>query len=89
MVFFKHIFKMEMTDFFNLTKFDIEYEIVRIVFAMIGTIFISIGMSTIFSFTVELFPTSIRSISMGICSTCGRIGSVLAPILANVSNQMA
>ena len=58
--------------------------VIRIVFSLIGKFFISIVLAIAYSFTAELFPTEIRSSMLGLCSTSGRIGGILAPILADV-----
>ena len=42
----------------------------------------SFGM--IYIYTPELYPTSIRSITMGICNTAARSGSALAPFAADL-----
>jgi len=33
--------------------------------------------------TVEVFPTEVRGIMMGFCSTSGRIGGIIAPYLSD------
>jgi hypothetical protein len=30
-------------------------------------------------FSSELFPTTVRTAAVGICSTCGRIGAIITP----------
>ena len=40
--------------------------------------------SLVYSYTTEMFPTLSRTTVAGICSTSGRIGSILAPIIANM-----
>ena len=55
---------------------------VRVIFSLIGKFFITSVFGVIYSYTVELFPTSTRSAAVGFCSTSARIGGILAPILA-------
>jgi len=46
------------------------------------------GISTVFMFetfwTVEIFPTTLRSSLMGIASLAARIGSALAPVIVDL-----
>lgn len=50
---------------------------------MIGKLLISCVMATVSLYTSDLFPTSVRGVAIGLCSTSGRIGGILAPIIAN------
>ena len=56
----------------------------RTVLFLVGKLFISCCFAGIYSFTSELFPTTVRSAAMGLCSTCGRIGGIMAPIIADM-----
>ncbi|PIK37019.1 putative organic cation transporter protein [Apostichopus japonicus] len=49
--------------------------------AMIGKFFITISFSTLYIMSAEIFPTTVRSIGVGMCSTSSRVGSILAPIV--------
>jgi|688.fasta_scaffold1150618_1 MFS family permease len=40
-------------------------------------------MAVLYSFTAELFPTETRGVTVGISSTLGHFGGVVAPILAD------
>ncbi|XP_070568360.1 organic cation transporter protein-like [Ptychodera flava] len=42
---------------------------------------IACSFNMIYVFSAELFPTPVRSIGIGLCSTCARIGGILAPQL--------
>lgn len=47
--------------------------------ALIGKCFITCAFAIIYVFTSELFPTSVRSTVLGLCSMWARIGGMLAP----------
>jgi len=64
-----------------------EWPVWRIVFSLVGKFFISIVTGTLFSYTAELFPTSTRSSSMGICSSMGKLGAIFAPSLAEMGRK--
>ena len=68
---------------FNCLFYYQDPPVIRIVFSLLGKFFISAVMAALYSMTVELFPTATRSITMGVCSTIGRFGGVLAPLVAN------
>ncbi|XP_050446751.1 organic cation transporter protein-like isoform X2 [Cataglyphis hispanica] len=46
---------------------------------MAGKLCITIAFSTIYIYTAELFPTTLRHSLLGFCSMTGRIGSILSP----------
>ncbi|XP_067942897.1 organic cation transporter protein-like [Watersipora subatra] len=50
------------------------------------------GIACVFLFdyfwSSEVFPTTLRSSLVGLCSLLARIGSILAPIIADLSNQV-
>ena len=60
----------------------------RIVFSVLGKFFISAVLATLYSFTVELFPTPIRNSMIGFCSTSGRIGCILSAYLADAVSSI-
>lgn len=37
----------------------------------------------LYSYTADLFPTTVRSAIVGMCSTSGRLGGILAPVIAD------
>ncbi|XP_033124176.1 organic cation transporter protein-like [Anneissia japonica] len=47
--------------------------------AMIGKFFITSAFSIVYIYTVELFPTDIRTFGLGFCSSVSRVAGVLAP----------
>lgn len=56
----------------------------RTVFSLASKFFISVVTGTLFSYTVELFPTSTRSSALGVCSSMGKVGAIMAPSLAEM-----
>lgn len=61
--------------------------IYQVLCSLIGKFFAAGNFDVVFSYTAELFPTSSRSSSIGLCSTFGRIGSMLSPIIANLGRK--
>lgn len=45
----------------------------------IGKLFITVAFTSLYVYTSELWPTNMRHSIMGLCSTMGRIGSMLSP----------
>ena len=41
---------------------------------------------TIYVYTCELFPTSIRSVSLGACSLAARLGGIACPFAVSIGN---
>eukprot|EP01026_Neomeris_dumetosa_P011137 TRINITY_DN14053_c0_g1_i11.p2 TRINITY_DN14053_c0_g1~~TRINITY_DN14053_c0_g1_i11.p2 ORF type:complete len:464 (-),score=39.10 TRINITY_DN14053_c0_g1_i11:366-1757(-) len=56
----------------------------QIVFSLIGKFCASLAFGTIFAYTVELFPTVVRSTCLGACSLSARVGGLLAPLVVIV-----
>lgn len=70
--------------FSTLIPNEIENEItwrsiLIIISASIGKAFISAAYSSIYIYTIRMFPTNVRNTLFGICSSSGRIGSIIAP----------
>ncbi len=51
------------------------------VLAVFGRSYISAAYSLIYVYSVEIFPTVLRSSGLGMCSMCSRVGGILAPQL--------
>ncbi|XP_033117144.1 solute carrier family 22 member 3-like isoform X2 [Anneissia japonica] len=49
--------------------------------AVIGKFGISVGFAVVCLYTTELLPTPIRQIGVGLCSSFGRIGAAMTPML--------
>ena len=58
----------------------------QIICSLVGKFFATVSFDTVFSYTSEMFPTYCRTFTVGICSTLGRVGSILAPIIADMVN---
>ncbi|XP_013148152.1 PREDICTED: solute carrier family 22 member 3-like [Papilio polytes] len=57
-----------------------EYKDVKVVLFLLGKLIVSVCFTGVITYTMELFPTSVRGTMLGVCSVCAGIGSVLAPL---------
>ena len=55
----------------------------RIILTLAGKFAATANFNSIYFYTCELFPTSVRSTSLGFCSTMGRLGGMTAVLLAS------
>jgi len=56
----------------------------QVVCSLLSKFFATVAFDTVYSFTTELFPTHCRTFTIGLCSTFGRLGSIVAPIIADL-----
>ncbi|KAK3098244.1 hypothetical protein FSP39_017573 [Pinctada imbricata] len=61
-------------------------EWIILTFIMFGKLFISTVFGMIYTYTGELFPTDIRSFTIGSCSFFARIGSLASPYLYQIAS---
>ncbi|XP_021368677.1 organic cation transporter protein-like [Mizuhopecten yessoensis] len=59
---------------------------VSLVFNFIGKFGITASFSTVLLYTPELYPTNLRSVGLGLATTCSRMGGMLAPFAGSVAN---
>ncbi|XP_043064297.1 organic cation transporter protein [Drosophila ficusphila] len=59
-------------------------DIFRISCAAIGLFGASVTFPNVYLYGAELFPTVVRSNGVGLCSTIGRIGSIVAPLICDL-----
>ena len=52
--------------------------------AFTGKFFISGSFSVIYTYTAELFPTTVRTIGLGLGSLGGGLGGVIAPYILSL-----
>ena len=51
--------------------------------AMLGKLFATAGLITIYVLSAELFPTAIRNVGMGSSSSWARVGGMIFPFIAD------
>jgi len=65
-----------------------EADVVRMIFSLLGKFFLSCVMATVFNYSSELFPDVTRSTVIGLCSTVGRAGAIIAPVLEDTGRNV-
>ncbi|XP_023227860.1 organic cation transporter protein-like [Centruroides sculpturatus] len=60
----------------------------RIAFLVLCRFCMSIASNTIYGFTLELYPTVVRNVGIGSCSTVARIGAIAAPFMKDLSEKV-
>lgn len=73
---------------FALIFIDPNFTTVTVTINLIGKFGSTISFAVCYIITTELFPTPLRHSLMGICSTFGRIGSILAPQIPLLVSRM-
>lgn len=61
----------------------------RISLSLAGKFAATANFNSIYFYTCELFPTTVRSTSLGVCTTLGRLGGMTAVFLASSASWMS
>ncbi|XP_074598888.1 organic cation transporter protein-like [Brevipalpus obovatus] len=61
----------------------------RNIVLMIGNFAIAMNSMVIYTYTAELFPTTMRHLALGSCSVFGRVGSISAPFIIQLNRYMS
>ena len=59
--------------------------LLRMVLTLVGKFSATAIFNSIYFYTCELFPTNVRSTTMGVCCTLGRLGGMMSVFLAQLS----
>ncbi|XP_069936748.1 organic cation transporter protein [Cherax quadricarinatus] len=62
------------------------YDWLVVVLSMLGKFGIAAAFAIAFVYSTEIFPTEYRSVGVGACSMCSRLGGILAPFIASLSD---
>ncbi|GIY27440.1 hypothetical protein CEXT_201112 [Caerostris extrusa] len=57
-------------------------------FAMVGKFCVTGSFGILYLYTTEVFPTSVRNATLGSCSMCARVGSILAPFVRDLVSMV-
>jgi len=65
----------------------VEYADAKLILGLGSKLAIAGCFNVIYVYTCEIFPTSLRTVAVGVTSLAARIGSIIAPFLAMVSSK--
>ena len=54
----------------------------RVILGNLGKFCLCVAFDGVYTWTVELYPTEVRSVGMGLTAVAGRVGSTAAPWIA-------
>lgn len=66
---------------FTTIPLAVDHIFFRNIALMIGSFAVAMNSMIIYTYTAELFPTTMRQLALGSCSAFGRIGSISAPFV--------
>ncbi|KPI99796.1 Solute carrier family 22 member 20 [Papilio xuthus] len=66
----------------------LNYKAIKVTLFLLGKLIVSVCFTGVITYTMELFPTSVRGTMLGVCSVCAGFGSILAP-LTPILNQIS
>jgi MFS family permease len=58
------------------------------VLSTIGRAGVSAAFASVYVYTVELFPTSVRHRSLALCSMFARVGNLIAPFISDLVGSL-
>lgn len=76
----RHIYQYcsiyEQPIFIIVAEYDSQY---LLVLTLLGKCSVTCSFGIIYIYAAEMFPTGVRSTVLGMCSTCSRVATMLAP----------
>ncbi|KAK7072771.1 hypothetical protein SK128_009599 [Halocaridina rubra] len=63
---------------------DINWLIITL--SLVGKFGIAAAFAIVYVYSAEIFPTEYRSVGIGACSMCARVGGILAPFIASTAD---
>ncbi|XP_063585383.1 organic cation transporter-like protein [Penaeus indicus] len=63
-----------------------EFGAVIVTLSLVGKFGIAAAFAIVYVYSAEIFPTEYRSVGIGACSMCARIGGIVAPFVASLAH---
>ncbi|XP_069956927.1 organic cation transporter protein-like [Cherax quadricarinatus] len=61
------------------------YDWLVVCLSLVGKFGAAAGFAIVYVYSAELFPTDYRSVGVGACSMCGRVGGIVSPLIASLA----